>query len=482
MKFKHLFLSLSLAGAGLCQLNAQESQATRTIGDVQPASSRSIGDVQPASSRSLGDGLVVDAGISAAPSGTRTLGDIDRGKIISDQGVSLANTIDLNLIAPSAASYASSSCTSGGACDGSCDGSCGSSCGTSACSPTGWMSAEVLLWFTEALDTPPLVTNSALGVLPVWQANGVTTAFGGANGIENGLIPGLRIEGGRWLDDCQNIGIGGRFFGFIEDEQYNQVSDGSFSIGVPFFNANPGVTAEDAYLVAYTAAGPVPVSSGSVSARSDLDLLGSDGSLRMLLAKSANSRFDLIGGYSYHRIKNSLTLTTQSTNLFTGDLIPDGTVFDTLDVFETNNEFHGGHVGLLGSVACRGLTLSSLAKVSFGNMRQTGYIFGETADTFGGNTNLNAGGIFARTSNIGTYTADAFAFIPEIGIKMGYDVRDNVKLTAGYTFLYYSNVALAGDQMDRAIDLAGTVARPAANFVDSSLWVQGIDLGLNISF
>ncbi|MFK7736176.1 MAG: BBP7 family outer membrane beta-barrel protein [Pirellulaceae bacterium] len=427
---------------------------------------------------------------ASTKSGARTISD-KSGRSISDTGVGYAtNSVDMSLLAPTAASFSGGGCDGGcGGCDScgggiissGCDSACGAACGGAGSSM--WVSAETLLWFTNGGSTPPLVTTSAQGVLPVYGANGVQTALGGPDGIDQGMFVGFRLEAGTWLDDGQKFGVSGRVFGFDTNEEYSLASDGSTSIGIPFFNTNAGVLAEDAYLVAFTAAGPTPISSGNVFVRSDLDLISADGSIRALLAGSGGNRVDLLAGYTFARVKSSLTVNTQSENLFTGDLIADGTIFDTHDLFETSNEFHGAHLGLLSTVTRKGLSLMTLAKVSFGNMRQTGRIEGFTTESFGGASSTTAGGVFAQPTNIGSLGVNnEFAFIPELGAKLAYDVNDQLKATVGYTFLYYSSVALAGEQVDHSVDLSGTGTRPTANFADGSLWTQGIDLGMIYSF
>jgi len=60
--------------------------------------------------------------------------------------------------------------------------------------------------------------------------------------------------------------------------------------------------------------------------------------------------------------------------------------------------------------------------------------------------------------------------------------------TVGYSFVYFDNVALTGDVLDRVISdgsvlqTGGFTDRPDFRFADSSLWVQGIDLGLAINY
>jgi hypothetical protein len=211
-------------------------------------------------------------------------------------------------------------------------------------------------------------------------------------------------------------------------------------------------------------------------------MVTAEGSLRLLLGRSSDHRVDLIGGYTYSNLESSLGLNTTSVDLFTGNIIPNGTVFDTRDLFETENEFHGGHLGILSSVVRNRLSLSTLAKISFGNMSQSSNIQGSTTESFDGMSSTTSGGIFSQDSNIGRLEQDTFAFIPELGVKLGYDVTQNLQATVGYTFVMWSSVALAGEQMDRTVDLVQATTRPAPALIDSSFWMQGIDLGLNYRF
>jgi hypothetical protein len=90
--------------------------------------------------------------------------------------------------------------------------------------------------------------------------------------------------------------------------------------------------------------------------------------------------------------------------------------------------------------------------------------------------------------NQGDYVRDVFSFAPEANFKLGYRFRKNVLLSAGYSFIYWDNVALNGDVVDTVISdpallNTGTFGpRPEFTFDDSSLWVQGLDLGVIIDF
>lgn len=465
MKMKNVLLSLSLAGLCLHQASAQSPH-------------QGIG----AAARSIGDDSAESVESDLRPEQFRT----QNARLVSQ-----ASIMDYEMLAPTAAAYQSEYDTGASSFGGGCaTGSCGSF--ASACSTSdgtkNWLAAESLLWFAQGRRSPGLATTSAQGVRPVENATGVTTEFGGLDGIESGLLPGFRLSGGMYLGDCDKVAIGGRVFGiFSDDQQFNAASDGSTSLGVPFYNVTGQTNPRnDAYLVGFTAGDGSRVSVGELSARSDLDMISAEASLYWLLGRSANHRIDLVSGYTFSKLKNSIGLSSTSTNLATGDGITDGTIFRIDDLFATQNVFNGGHLGVLSIVTRSRVSLSTLAKISFGNMRQSSAVTGSTSQEFGGNQTMFAGGIFAQPSNIGEITRDSFAFIPELGLKLGYSVRENVQLTLGYTFLMYSSVVMAGDQIDQVVDLAqvnGVAGlRPAPDFQDTSFWMQGIDLGLSWNY
>ncbi|MCP3695815.1 MAG: BBP7 family outer membrane beta-barrel protein, partial [Planctomycetaceae bacterium] len=82
-----------------------------------------------------------------------------------------------------------------------------------------------------------------------------------------------------------------------------------------------------------------------------------------------------------------------------------------------------------------------------------------------------------------------FVYVPEIMMTVAYDWRENIQLSAGYTFTYWSRVLLAGDQIDRNINTSqlggGTLtgsSSPAFTFRDTDFWLQGLRLGFNWTY
>jgi len=100
------------------------------------------------------------------------------------------------------------------------------------------------------------------------------------------------------------------------------------------------------------------------------------------------------------------------------------------------------------------------------------------------------GGLFAQPTNIGEYTRNVFAVVPEGDLQLGYQVTSRWRATVGYTFFYMSDVARPGDQVDRTINPSflaspptlASPARPVFEFKGSDYWAQGLDFGLEFRF
>ena len=90
---------------------------------------------------------------------------------------------------------------------------------------------------------------------------------------------------------------------------------------------------------------------------------------------------------------------------------------------------------------------------------------------------------------MGTYSRSVTAVIPEVGFNVAYEFRKWLRLTIGYTAIYWSNVAFAGDQIDRGVNrtqLNGGLLigpeRPAFTFHSTDYWMHGMSLGATITY
>ncbi|HBJ37468.1 MAG TPA: hypothetical protein DDZ51_22475 [Planctomycetaceae bacterium] len=377
-------------------------------------------------------------------------------------------------------------------CGGSCGGSCNSGCdagrgriGAAVCKddPTVWMKAEFLLWFPQERNTPPLGVRNAQPLVPALTLSPTATPFGDSFGGD--LVPGFRGDIGRYFADG-DFGIGGRVWVLGDDEDDLNFGGSGLgqSLGVPFFNTNPDPLffGENAVFIGFNDG--APQNEGNVAVRSTLSIVAAEIYGRALLSKSKNHRFEMLGGYSHFNISDDLNINIQTTN--TAAL---QTVFN--DSFSTRNEFHGGQIGSEISVSRGRWTASSLTKVHLGNMAQRINVQGNTAQgVLPAVPAVVAGqGLFARGEvlDLNGFKRDVFAFAPEMNLKVGYQFRDHVNLHVGYTFVYWNDIALAGDQMDRSVfvDTANFNASNTTRHVEArtgGYFVQGIDLGATITF
>ena len=127
-----------------------------------------------------------------------------------------------------------------------------------------------------------------------------------------------------------------------------------------------------------------------------------------------------------------------------------------------------------------------LSKVHLGNMQRTVNIVGTSSQFIPPGAPTNTNSSLLVDDRQGTQTNDEFAFIPEMNFTVGYRFRDHVSFTVGYNFIYFDEVALAGEQINRVIDASTAgqaVANPTAFAIrDGGLWVQGLSLGASVDY
>ena len=158
------------------------------------------------------------------------------------------------------------------------------------------------------------------------------------------------------------------------------------------------------------------------------------------------------------------------------------------DVFRTENQFHGGQIGLVGEWHRGRWSLDARATVAFGNVQQTAEINGAQSLLLanGMRTNFQGGLLALPGANIGRYTQNQFAVIPEVGLNFGYQITQRMRVFVGYNFLYLGNALRPEGLIDLNIDAARipnfplpgspaplAASRPTPQFNLSDYFVQG---------
>ena len=287
---------------------------------------------------------------------------------------------------------------------------------------------------------------SPLGGVGALGSPGTSSLFGNQR-ANNDIRNGFRGSAGLWFDDAQTIGLEANFF-FLGNsrQEYAVGSNGTQIITRPFFNVVTGRA--DSELVSYPG-----VLAGRVSVDPRSSIIGGGFNfVHNLCCDPCLGRIDLLYGYRFFNVTDEITFRENLTAL-PGSLVPAGTTYAITDHFKTRNDFNGGVIGLSAERRFGAFFIGLRGSVALGSNRETTEINGTTTITPpGGLPQSYAGGLLAQPTNIGTYHHTAFAVLPELGLRLGYQMTDHTRIYAGYNFLYLSDVARAGDQIDTRVN------------------------------
>jgi hypothetical protein len=385
---------------------------------------------------------------------------------------------------------------------------CGEWCGPTMCrrSPGLWVDADTLLWWMRGMHVPPLVTTGpgpTSGGTPTAADSGgpgepLTQIVFGDTDINDRLRAGGRIQFGLWLDCCQRVALEGEYFALGQDgTHFRMWSDGTPVLSRPFYDMSSGVPVPAIESIASPRFAADSID-GAVSVDALTRFQGAGARLRFSLCRadacwsdpcwsgqtfhdSYRSYWTL--GYRFLRLDDRLGITEQLTSTVTGGQ----GAFLIQDDFGTTNQFHGAELGLQFEWQRNRWSLEFAPRIALGNTHESGLVdgFTRTTDPTTGVQTFaqppDQGGLLTKSTNIGVHSRDAFGVVPELTLKLGYQVTPHTRATLGYDFLAWSDVLRAGDQIDlrtTAPGTAPTTANPAFPFLGTAFWAQGLDLGL----
>lgn len=334
------------------------------------------------------------------------------------------------------------------------------------------------------MTTSPAGTAFAqAGLLP----NAITLVGGDVGG--NQAFLGAKTFGGFWLDELHEVAIGGSFWAVEDDASaFTFNSDGTAGspiLAQPFRSTLTGV--ETRAIVAFPG-----FSSGVVNVtENQFNTYGGDLFIQTNWNRTQAASIDLLAGYVTARMDDLLTIGANRTSIAPNGPPPFGSTLNFNEFFRTQNEFHGGELGLTSQLKSldNRWTFNLTGKCGFGGMTQRLRIRGQTVTTVAGVQTVTAGGLYSQPTNIGDFEQTRFAIAPEVEARMNYWFTPNIGISFGYQFYYWSSVAMAGDQIDRTINptqfgggaLVGQ-ARPRAIFDTTDFWLQGMTGGLVMQF
>ncbi len=358
-----------------------------------------------------------------------------------------------------------------------------------------FLRGEYLGWFMDPMKTPSLVTTSPVGTPQnqsafIGGAN-TSTLFGGD--LNDDFRSGVRLQGGWYVDPTRYWAIGGDYYQLFGDgDSFSADSSSNAILGRPFFDIVGG--RETAQLVSYPAlvTGGVNINTDtqlrSFGIHIQADALNQPGAACQMASSCAREpRLDLILGYRYVGLDDDIHITENLRSLTNA---AQGTI-NLNESFETENDFQGFEIGAVREIPLGRFWFETVTKVALGTNAQKVRINGSTQLVEAGVPATFPGGLLAQRSNIGTYERDEFAVVPELGATLGFHVTPRFSLTVGYTFVYFSNVVRAGDQIDTDLNpglipiednpLTGPL-RPQFVFRQTDFFAQGITVGGDFRF
>lgn len=376
--------------------------------------------------------------------------------------------------------------------------------------PRFYVRGEYLLWAIKDDHAPPLVTTGDFGFasfvpgnvsLPGALNRGDTVVLFGGD-VTNNPFQGGRFTAGMYLNDCGSkaIEVGGFFLGQRQADFAVSSAQVPF-LGRPFFAANPGPAPDFPREFLEVVAAP-GTQVGSVRINAPSRLYGLNADLVCKLCCGCDYRVNAFGGARYLNLQESLSITEDNVLIRPAANFPAGTRFIVNDTFSTRNQFYGADVGVNGRCQFGRFDLDGFARIALGSTRQTVDISGsQTVIQPGGRTSNFVGGLLALPSNIGSFSRDRFSVVPELGFTLGYNVTDQVRLSVGYNFLYWSSVVRPGGQINRNLDIlqipnftappsppfgptlpTTPVRQPQFKFEDTDFWAHGLTVGVEIRF
>jgi len=359
-----------------------------------------------------------------------------------------------------------------------------------------WVDADYVGWWTKGASMPPLVTTGdpAAAAPGALGQPGTQILFGGSD-IGTSMLSGVRLRAGVWINDNVSVEAGG----FVLQNRSVLFSAQSNAAGSPII-ARPVTIAATGTEGAYIDSLPGLATGGvNVTFNSSFHGLEANGVGRLPLFASPAGLEVLIGLRHLHLdeellIQDHLTALVPGVLTFLGGPADPPSSLTDFDKFRTTNDFFGAQIGARGKLRVQDWEFGATGKVALGVTYQTVNIQGATTLNTPGAPSVTApGGVLAQVTNIGSYNSTPFTVVPELELNVAYQIRPGLLIRAGYDLIYWSDVARAGNQIDRAVNpnlvpsdqnfgTPGGPARPAFNFNHTDFWAQGFTAGLEYRF
>jgi hypothetical protein len=397
--------------------------------------------------------------------------------------------------------------------------------------PHWWLSGDYLLWFAKGQPVNfPLLTTSAPNQAGFLNFPS-TIQLVPADDLSYNAINGFRLNGGFFGDADRRFGLDvtGFYTQRKTNEQFFTVSPqgpGVVNVGLPLL-ARPFIdttTGSRSLVVANLGLGV-----GSAHISTSTQTWGIEAAAVWNLYRSEPTdkfwcSLNFTAGYKFMELQEDMLIESLTTlnavraipifrpgpfgvGVLVGFRVipvpfPVGGTFtgapasvQVTDRFTATNRFNGATFGLQHEMRYGMFSLTTIAKIGLGNMHQVLEIQGSTAfaNPATGLAGSSYGGLFANSTNIGSFNNDEFAVIPELTMNLGINLTRRLSMFVGYNLLYVNKVARPGAQINPVVDAStvplsptygatGQVPGTRLLFVQDDFWLQGANFGFTFKY
>lgn len=363
-------------------------------------------------------------------------------------------------------------------------------CDCASAGYTTWLTAEWVIGTTRGPSLVPVVTTGPVTAGALAGAVGQTGTgplFGGRP-VLNDWRSGLRVEAGVWLDADHRNGVSARFYSlFSVTDAFNARPIGATVVNLPQYTPTPFGTVQTPLFVAFPGA-----TAGRVAASTRTSFGGGDLNFRHLLDRGDSYRVEVLAGYRQLHLSDELGATFDVTT--TGIPLAAARMFGG-DIVHTSDNFYGPQLGLYAATEWHRLTLEAHAAAALGaTVSDLEFARSRTLVTapLGVQRTTTAALVAlgvppatalalapralaanqfslarAGTSNALTY----LGVVGEGGGRLSWRATDHVRLTAGYSFIYWNNVRRAQEAF-----VSSPVLRSRAADFTTHLFSAGVDV------
>lgn len=314
-------------------------------------------------------------------------------------------------------------------------------CDTCCRRPRVYCSVEYLLQWFKNQNVPPLVVLAPRGS-GFGQQAGVPGQFVLAGGDSHfGGIDGIRATTGYWLDRQQQWAL--EASGFLT-EQAAQLF-GAFHDGAA---ASPVILGRtDGTLAIASGIGVPGLIRGGVTVAEHTRLWSAEGNLVRNLKDHSRLRADLLGGFRYMDLDESLDVFDTSQSL----LAP-ASFLRHSDVFDARTQFYGGQIGARSTAAWGRAALTLVGKLGMGVSHLAVDRGGLTESQIAPGI-ITAVPLSTLVNGNNCDTTDRFAVLAETTVQVSYHWTRWLETSVGYNLIYLTSAVRAGDQVNqRGID------------------------------